>query len=194
MQSVVTRQVPISLERKITSGGKQIKQEIGSVILGVKNNPHLQMMWCMSLESKTHEHTGLWWNQYVFMAFGSLFFSHWILLQLGWNILENGSRWQAVLLYVRSADENVGGSVVDIFWKLEVIGKLYYVRPADENMGGSVVDIFRKTQDIGKLYCVRSANETRVIRWVFFGLRDSIDSLLWVMEAGRPSWTDLING
>ena len=167
MQSVVTRQVPISLERKITSGGKQIKQEIGSVILGVKNNPHLQMMWCMSLESKTHEHTGLWWNQYVFMAFGSLFFSHWILLQLGWNILENGSRWQAVLLYVRSADENVGGSVVDIF---------------------------RNTQDIGKLYCVRSANETRVIRWVFFCLRDSIDSLLWVMEAGRPSWTDLING
>ena len=29
----------------------------------------------------------------------------------------------------------------DIFWKTEVIGNLYYVRSADENVGGSEVDI-----------------------------------------------------
>ena len=45
---------------------------------------------------------------------------------------------------VQSADENVGGSVVNIFWKTEVIGKLYYVRSADENVGGSVVDMLWK--------------------------------------------------
>ena len=45
-----------------------------------------------------------------------------------------------------------GGSVVDIFWNTEVIGKLYYVRSADENVGVSVVDIFWKTAVIGKLY------------------------------------------
>ena len=65
-------------------------------------------------------------------------------MQLGWHILENGSNSQAVLRYVRSADENVGGSVVNIFWKTEVIGKLYYVRSADENVGGSVVDMLWK--------------------------------------------------
>jgi len=27
-------------------------------------------------------------------------------------------------------------SLVDIFWKTEVIGKLYYVRSTDENMSG----------------------------------------------------------
>ena len=46
------------------------------------------------------------------------------------------------LYYVRSADENVGGSVVDICWKTEVFGKLYYVLSAEQNGGGSVVDIF----------------------------------------------------
>ena len=58
----------------------------------------------------------------------------------------------------------MGCSVVDIFWKTEVIGKLYHVRSTDENVGGSVVDVFGKTQEIGKLYYVRSANETRVVR------------------------------
>ena len=33
-------------------------------------------------------------------------------------------------------------SLVDIFWKTEVIGKQYDVRPADENVGGSVVVIY----------------------------------------------------
>ena len=51
-----------------------------------------------------------------------------------------------------------------MFWKTEVFSKLYYVRSADENVGGSVVDVFGKTQEIGKLYYVRSANETRVVR------------------------------
>ena len=69
---------------------------------------------------------------------------------------------------MRSADENVGGSVVDIFWKLEVIGKLYYVRPADENMGGSVVDIFLNTDVIGNLYYVRPADATRMVRWLAY--------------------------
>ena len=35
-------------------------------------------------------------------------------------------------------------SLVDIFCKTEVMSKLYYVRSADENVGGSVVDIFWK--------------------------------------------------
>ena len=33
-------------------------------------------------------------------------------------------------------------SLVDIFWKTEVIGELYYVRSADQNVGGSVVFIY----------------------------------------------------
>ena len=33
-------------------------------------------------------------------------------------------------------------SLVDILWKTEVIGELYLVRSADENVGGSVVVIF----------------------------------------------------
>ena len=42
---------------------------------------------------------------------------------------------------VRFADENVGGSVVVISWVPEVIGKPYYVWSADENVGDSVVDV-----------------------------------------------------
>ena len=53
------------------------------------------------------------------------------------------------LYHVRSADKNVGGSVVDIFWESEVIDKLYYVQSADENVGGSVVDIFWKNRRKG---------------------------------------------
>ena len=33
-------------------------------------------------------------------------------------------------------------SMVDIFWKTEIIGELYLVRSADENLGGSVVVIY----------------------------------------------------
>ena len=33
-------------------------------------------------------------------------------------------------------------SLVDTCWKTEVVGKLYYVRSGDENVGGSVVEIF----------------------------------------------------
>ena len=33
-------------------------------------------------------------------------------------------------------------SLVDIFWKTEVIGELYLVRSADENVGGPVVVIY----------------------------------------------------
>ena len=96
------------------------------------------------------------------------------------------------LYYVRSADENVGRSVVDIFWKTEVIGKLYYVRSADENVGVRWLTYFGKTQETAKLYYVRSPNETRVLRWVFlFCLRGSIHVLLRAMEAGRPELESL---
>ena len=81
---------------------------------------------------------GVWWNYTVLATFCLFVFCH-------WNYC----------------------SLVDIFLKTEVIGKLYCVRSADENVGGSggsVVDIFWKTQEIGKLYYVRSANETRVVR------------------------------
>ena len=33
------------------------------------------------------------------------------------------------------------GSLVNIFWKTEIIGELYLARSADENVGGSVVDV-----------------------------------------------------
>ena len=90
-------------------------------------------------------------------------------------MLENGSNWQAVLLYVRSADENVGGWVVAIFWKTEVIGELYYVRSSDENVDGSVVDIFRKNGRNWQavLPAVRQRNEGGT-RWMFFLFRSSI--------------------
>ena len=42
---------------------------------------------------------------------------------------------------IRSGDENVGGSVVVIFWVLDVGGKPYCVRFADENVGVSMVDV-----------------------------------------------------
>ena len=52
------------------------------------------------------------------------------------------------LYYVRSGGENVGGSAVGIFWITQVLGKMYYVPSADEDVGGSVVDILRKTEAI----------------------------------------------
>ena len=33
-------------------------------------------------------------------------------------------------------------SLVDLFWKTEVIGELHLVRSADENVGGSVIVIY----------------------------------------------------
>ena len=98
------------------------------------------------------------------------------------------------LYYVRSADENVGRSVVDIFWKTEVIGKLYYVRSADENVGGSVVDIFwkngRNWQAVLRAVSQRNEGGTVGVFCLFEGFNIF---LLWVMQAGRPSWIDLIN-
>ena len=86
------------------------------------------------------------------------------------------------LYLVRSAYENVGGSVVDIFWESEEIGKPYYVRsPLTKTWVIRWLTYFGKTQEIVKPYCVRSANETRVVRWVVIwflvlvsGFRDSI--------------------
>ena len=87
--------------------------------------------------------------------------------------MEKRSHRQAVYL-VRSADENVDGSVVEIFWESEVIGKPYYVRsPLTKTWVVRWLTYFGKTQEVGKLYYIRSANETRVVRWVFFGFRDS---------------------
>ena len=54
------------------------------------------------------------------------------------------------------------GKRFDIFWKTELIGKLYYVRSDDENVGGSVVDIFWITDVLVKLYSVRSTEENVV--------------------------------
>ena len=42
----------------------------------------------------------------------------------------------------------MGGSAVGIFWITQVLGKMYYVPSADEDVGGSVVDILRKTEAI----------------------------------------------
>ena len=46
-------------------------------------------------------------------------------------------------------------------WKTVVIGKLYYVRSADENVGGSVADVFSKNARIWQavLLAVRQQNE-----------------------------------
>ena len=39
------------------------------------------------------------------------------------------------LYCVRSTNRNVSGSVVEIRWKTEVIGRMYYVRPVNETRG-----------------------------------------------------------
>ena len=79
-------------------------------------------------------------------------------------------------------------SLVDLFWKTEVIGELHLVRSADENVGGSVIVIYSgyrkqlasrttcgpptKTCVGGCLFCSVSGNQ-----YTF---------LLWVTEVGRP--------
>ena len=50
-------------------------------------------------------------------------------------------------------------SLVDIFWKTEIIGELYLVRSTDENANGSVVNILWGSKVVGKSYYVRSADE-----------------------------------
>ena len=52
--------------------------------------------------------------------------------------------------------------LVDILWKTEVIGELYLVRSADKNVGGSVVVMLWVPEVIGKPYYVRSADENVV--------------------------------
>ena len=51
--------------------------------------------------------------------------------------------------------------MVGILWKSGVIGKLHHVRFADENVGGSVVDIFWKNARSWQavLHPVRQRNE-----------------------------------
>ena len=75
-------------------------------------------------------------GHYVFFFLSLKITSAWLTF---WKTKVIGNRY-----YVRSADENVGGSMVDIFWKTDEVGKLYYVHSADENAGGSAVDIFWK--------------------------------------------------
>ena len=107
----------------------------------MKNNLPLQMIRCLSLERKTHEHRG--YNGTINNMCSRLFVCYFL-------VVENYR------------------SFVDIFWITEVIGKLYYVQSADENVGGSLVDIFWKTEVIGKLCYVRSAEKTWVIRWLTY--------------------------
>ena len=83
---------------------------IGSLILGVKNNSPLQMIRCLSVDRKTLEHGACDGN----------------------NIC---SRPFVCFVYLVIANYC---SLVDIFWGSEVIGKPYFVRSADENVGGSV--------------------------------------------------------
>ena len=117
------------------------------------------MIRCLSLERKAHEHGGYDGTNMC------SFFRH-------WNYC----------------------SLVDILWKTEVIGKLYYVRSADENVGGSVVDIFwkngRNWQAVLRAVSQRNEGGTVGVFCLFEGFNIF---LLWVMQAGRPSWIDLIN-
>ena len=102
---------------------------------------------------------------------------------------------------VRSADENVGGSVVVIFWVSEVIGKPYYVSSADENVDASVVDvllffvienyysvvdIFWVSEVVGKPYYVRSADENvgGSVGFDFLFLFEGFDKFLVVSYGG----------
>ena len=131
---------------------------------------------------------------HLLATFCFLFFSDRKLLQIRWHILENGRNWQAVLLLVRSADENVGGSVVDIFWKTEVIGKLYYVRPADENVGGfggwHIWKNGRNWQAV--LRAFRQRNEGGTVGVLFFVFWDSIYFV--VSYGGREAELEIISG
>ena len=93
----------------------------------------------LSLERKTNEHGGYDGSSMCSRRLICYFFSRSKLLGLVdilWKTEEIGE-----LYLVRSADENVGGSVVVISWVPEVIGKPYYVWSADENVGDSVVDV-----------------------------------------------------
>ena len=97
--------------------------------------------------------------------------------------------------YVRSAGVNVGGSVVDIFWKTEVIGKLYYVRSLGENVGGSVLDILRKTEVIGKMYYTFGPPTKRgwYTRQVFFRSL-GFDFFVVVSCGGWEAELEILNG
>ena len=81
--------------------------------------------------------------------------------------------------------------MVDIFWKSEEIGKPYCVRSAAENVGGSVVDILwknaRNWQAVLRPVCLRNEGGT-----VFFsfGSRDSMDFGREIRrQGGRPGGT-----
>ena len=111
----------------------------------MKNNPPLQMIRCMSL--KKHTNTG----GYNGTDMCSRRFVYYSIVTENYCSLV-GIFWKteviSKLYYVRSAVENVGGSVVDMFWKSEVIDKLYDVWSADENVGGLVVDILEKRKKL----------------------------------------------
>ena len=122
---------------------------VGSLILGVKNNPPLQMMRYMSLEIKIHEHGGVWWNEHVFALF--CFSNYWTLLQLGWYIWETGVLGK--LYYARSVDETEGGSAVDVFGKREYFASCTMYGPLTKRKRGwfSGWQIFL-TEVLGKPY------------------------------------------
>ena len=63
--------------------------------------------------------------------------------------------------------------------KTEVISKLNYVRSTDENVGGSVFDIFWKSEAISKLYITYgSLTKTWVVQWLaYFGKTQEIGKL-----------------
>ena len=112
--------------------------------------------------------------------------------------MEKRSHRQAVYL-VRSADENVDGSVVEIFWESEVIGKPYYVRsPLTKTWVVRWLTYFGKTQEIRKPSNVRSANEMRVVRLVvicvlFFVFILRVRYIFVVSYGGRKAELERLN-
>ena len=129
---------------------------VSSLMIGATIDPPLQLVRCIGLEREAHEH-----GRYS-----------------GINM------WSRRFVCCCLVNENLC-SLDDVWWKTEVIGKLYYIRSADENVGGSVVDIFRKTDVIGKLYNVWSTNETRVVGECLCVFRDSIDFCCELRRQGR---------
>ena len=75
----------------------------------------------------------------------------WVVRWLSY-ILGIGSNWQAVLRSFRRRKRGwLGGC--HIFWVSEVIGKPYYVRSADQNVGGSVGVCFVLFQVVDSFFC-----------------------------------------
>lgn len=87
----------------------------------------------MSPDRETHEYRGHYDGTNI-CSCCFLVFSHWTLLQLDWSIKKTAVLTK--LYYVRFADENDGGSVVEMFTKQEYLASRTVNGPPTKRVGG----------------------------------------------------------